>query len=198
MTRAARATDDPRRSRDDARARLARQRTVTEASAGDTGKDRRMNGNDEAPRLGRRLLVLRTAAVGAAAAPLAGCVVAPPAQVYAPARTGLTDADPGDGPGQGRGGYAGSRRTGLTDADPSDGPGQGRGGYRGPARTGLTDADPNDGPGQGRGGYRARGGTGVTDADPSDGPGQGRGGRTYRRQVSDSDPRDAPGRGRGW
>ncbi|WP_198373164.1 hypothetical protein [Roseomonas rosulenta] len=127
--------------------------------------------DDQAPRLGRRLLVVRVATLGAAAAPLAGCVVAPPGPVYAP----------------------GPVRTGLTDADPSDGPGQGRGGYR--ARTGVTDSDPNDGPGQGRGGYRAR--TGLTDADPNDGPGQGRGGG-YRRQVSDSDPRDAPGRGRGW
>jgi hypothetical protein len=135
-----------------------------------------MDSNDNAPRLGRRLLVLRVAGVTAAAGALTGCVVAPPGQVYAPARvrTGLTDADPGDGPGQGRGGYAGSRRTGL------------------------TDADPGDGPGQGRGGSRVRRGTGITDADPGDGPGQGRGGRTYRRQVSDSDPRDAPGRGRGW
>jgi len=133
-----------------------------------------MDGDSEAPRLGRRLLVLRVAGLGAAAATLSGCVVAP-APVYAPGpvRTGLTDADPNDGPGQGRGGFSGNRvRTGYTDADPSDGPGQGRGGYRGPARTGLTDADPNDGPGQGRGGRR--------------------------RQVSDSDPRDAPGRGRGW
>ncbi|CAH0189419.1 hypothetical protein [Roseomonas sp. CECT 9278] len=132
-----------------------------------------MTGNGDAPRLGRRLLVLRVAGLGAAAATLSGCVVAP-APVYAP----------------------GPVRTGRTDADPSDGPGQGRGGYRGPARTGVTDADPNDGPGQGRGGYRGRARTGLTDSDPNDGPGQGRGGG--RRQVSDSDPRDAPGRGRGW
>jgi hypothetical protein len=128
-----------------------------------------MDGDGQAPRLGRRLLVLRVAGVGVATGALSGCVVAP-APVYAPARV----------------------RTGLTDADPNDGPGQGRGGVR--RASGLTDSDPNDGPGQGRGGRR---GTGLTDADPNDGPGQGRG-RSNRRQVSDTDPRDAPGRGRGW
>jgi hypothetical protein len=155
------------------------------------------DGDGAAPRLGRRLLVLRVAGLGAAAGTLTGCVVAQPVPVYSgPVRTGITDADPGDGPGQGRGGYAGNRaRTGFTDADPQDGPGFGRGGFR-PARTGITDADPQDGPGQGRGGFRGRGRTGFTDSDPSDGPGQGRGG--YRRQISDSDPRDPPGRGRGW
>jgi len=92
-----------------------------------------MNANGEAPRLGRRLLVLRVAGLGAAAATLSGCVAVPqPVYAPGPVRTGLTDADPHDGPGQGRGGYSGNRmRTGYTDADPSDGPGFGRGGYRG-------------------------------------------------------------------
>ena len=99
-----------------------------------------MDENDGAPRLKRRMLVLKLASVGAAAPALAGCVVAPQ-PVYAPRGTGITDADPADGPGMGRGGYRGPARTGYTDADPGDGPGQGRGGYRGPARTGYTDAD---------------------------------------------------------
>ncbi|MFO0203825.1 MAG: hypothetical protein ACK528_11925, partial [Alphaproteobacteria bacterium] len=86
------------------------------------------------PRLGRRLLVLRVAAGAAtvaAAVPAAQALEPTPVQY----RTGLTDADPGDGPGFGRGGAR--RGTGITDSDPSDGPGFGRGGYRGgPARTG--------------------------------------------------------------
>jgi hypothetical protein len=46
------------------------------------------------------------------------------------ARTGITDADPSDGPGYGRGGSRVIRtRTGLTDSDPSDGPGNGRRGW---------------------------------------------------------------------
>ena len=106
----------------------------------------------EASRLRRRMLVLRLAAAGAATPALAGCVVAPPGGVvYAPLPV---------------------HRTGITDADPSDGPGQGRGGFR--ARTGITDNDPNDGVGQGRGGYRLRN---VTDSDPRDPAGRGRGWR---------------------
>ncbi|HWT09928.1 MAG TPA: hypothetical protein VN329_12245 [Roseomonas sp.] len=116
-------------------------------------------------RLRRRMLVLRVAGVGALAAVLPGCVVQAPQPVRQYRGTGLTDADPNDGPGNGRGGRRG---TGLTDADPNDGPGYGRGGRRG---TGLTDADPNDGPGNGRGGRRR---TGLTDSDPNDGPGAGR------------------------
>jgi len=37
----------------------------------------------------------------------------------------------------------------VTDADPSDGPGRGRG----TVRRGLTDSDPSDGPGRGRRGF---------------------------------------------
>ena len=120
--------------------------------------------------LGRRLLVLRIATAGgaiAAAAPAAEALEPTLAQY----RTGLTDSDPNDSPGYGRG-YRGSPRTGLTDSDPNDGAGQGRG-YRGAPRTGITDADPNDGAGNGRGGSRGR-------------------------SVSDNDPNDPPGRGRGW
>jgi hypothetical protein len=154
------------------------------------------------PRLGRRLLVLRVAAAGAAvtaAAPAAQALEPTPVQY----RTGITDADPGDGAGYGRGGAR--RGTGITDADPGDGPGFGRGGYRGgPARTGLTDSDPGDGPGYGRGGYRPRvqqrAYTGINDGDPGDPSGYGTGWR-HRQQgrgVTDNDPGDAPGRGRGW
>jgi hypothetical protein len=115
-------------------------------------------------RLRRRLLILRLGAILPAVA-VAETVAAPEAQAQ---RTGLTDNDPSDGPGNGRGPRRG---TGITDNDPNDGPGNGRGGRRG---TGITDNDPNDGPGNGRGGRR---GTGITDNDPNDGPGNGRGRR---------------------
>jgi hypothetical protein len=158
--------------------------------------------------LKRRLFVLRLAALGGATAATAGCVAPPPgvyapaqAPVYAPtfgaARTGISDSDPGDPPGGGRGGHRGS---GVSDSDPNDRPGFGRGGVR---YTGASDADPNDPPGRGRGGYRGAAPgyrTGVSDSDPNDAPGRGRGGYrggpVYRTGVSDSDPRDAPGRGR--
>lgn len=155
------------------------------------------------PRLGRRLFVMRLAVLGGASAATAACapqgppvVYAPPQPVYAPSRVAISDADPSDPPGRGRGGHRGS---GVTDSDPSDQPGFGRGGQR---YSGFSDSDPNDPPGRGRGGYRAapvRYRSGITDADPSDGPGYGRGGARYRTGVSDSDPRDPPGRGRrGW
>jgi hypothetical protein len=150
-----------------------------------------MSDSTDDSKLSRRLLVLRVGTLAGAGAAVSACV-APGPGYYAPAApvvvappprgTGITDADPSDGPGFGRGGYRGNRvRTGLTDADPSDGPGFGRGGYSGNrVRTGLTDADPSDGPGFGRGGYRGnRVRTGITDADPSDGPGFGRGGRRW-------------------
>jgi len=86
-------------------------------------------------RLGRRLLVVQVAGAATAASVLSN---------EAEAKTGLTDNDPSDGPGNGRGGRRG---TGITDNDPSDGPGNGRG-NRG---TGITDSDPSDGPGNGRG-----------------------------------------------
>ncbi|MCX7684215.1 MAG: hypothetical protein N2Z67_02960 [Acetobacteraceae bacterium] len=116
-----------------------------------------------APRLGRRLTVLKLAVVPAAAA-LAACVPAG-GPVY---RGGITDNDPVDPAGGGRGGYRG---TGITDSDPSDPAGGGRGGFR---RTGITDSDPSDPAGGGRGGRRY---TGITDRDPSDSPGYGRGWR---------------------
>ena len=105
-------------------------------------------------RLGRRVLALRIAAVGGA---VAGIAATEPASAQ-----GITDRDPSDGPGRGRG-------TGITDRDPSDGPGRGRGTGT-PRASGITDRDPSDGPGRGRQ-------TGVTDADPNDGPGRGRGRR---------------------
>jgi hypothetical protein len=120
--------------------------------------------NDGAPpRVARRLTILKLAVVPAAAA-VAACVPAG-GPVY---RTGITDSDPSDPPGRGRGGYRG---TGITDSDPTDPPGGGRGGVR---RTGITDSDPTDPPGGGRGGRRY---TGITDRDPSDPPGYGRGWR---------------------
>jgi hypothetical protein len=114
---------------------------------------------------------------------------------------GISDADPHDPPGRGRGGYRAPYRTGINDSDPYDPAGGGRGGYRAPYRTGFNDSDPYDPPGGGRGGYHAPYRTGISDSDPHDPPGGGRGG--YRapgdRSASDSDPRDPAGRGRrGW
>ena len=129
--------------------------------------------------LRRRLLVLRLAGSGLAM-PVGGALAqgrkspvpaepdlpgkneAPPEQ----RRSGETDADPGDEPGNGRGVSGGGRSLGMTDADPSDEPGRGRGG------DGGTDADPGDMPGRGRGGGRQ---SGPSDADPGDPMGQGRG-----------------------
>jgi hypothetical protein len=112
--------------------------------------------------LGRRLLVLQLAA---APALLVTARDAGAEQVQRPpVLPAVTDADPVDGPGRGRGR---PRGTGLTDADPGDGPGNGRGARRG---TGLTDADPGDGPGNGRGARQKA----MTDSDPRDEAGRGR------------------------
>ena len=150
--------------------------------------------------LRRRLLVLRLATTGfvapASAALAQGRKSPAPAEPNLPGknqprpeqrRSGETDADPNDEPGNGRGVAGGGRSLEATDADPGDEPGRGRGG------NGATDADPGDAPGRGRrGGQQA----GPTDADPSDEAGRGRGGG---RQVgpSDSDPGDPAGQGRG-
>lgn len=114
----------------------------------------------KASRLGRRGLVLKFAVLGSAAPALAACVAVPPV-----GGTGVTDGDPGDPPGMGRG--TAYRGTGVTDRDPVDRPGQGRGTVY---RTGTTDSDPYDRAGAGRGGYRR----GVTDSDPYDRAGAGR------------------------
>ncbi|MBR0656497.1 hypothetical protein [Plastoroseomonas arctica] len=103
--------------------------------------------------LGRRLLVVRAAGVAVLPLGLTCCIVEAPRQNNPPParRTGLTDNDPNDGPGNGRGTQQ-RRGTGITDNDPNDGPGNGRG--RQPVRrnTGLTDRDPSDGAGNGRSG----------------------------------------------
>ena len=108
-------------------------------------------------RLGRRLLVLRVAGLGAAAA-ATGSVAeaasgtarpATPAGAVEPART---DNDPYDAAGYGRRGYGGGR----TDNDPRDAPGGGRGysgGYA-PRHRSVTDNDPRDAAGGGRGSAR--------------------------------------------
>lgn len=147
--------------------------------------------------LRRRLLVLRLATTGfvapASAAFAQGRKSPAPAQPDLPGknqprpeqrRSGETDADPNDEPGNGRGVAGGGRSLEATDADPSDEAGRGRGG------NGVTDADPGDQPGRGRGN------AGTSDADPGDVPGQGRGGG---RQAgpSDADPGDPAGQGRG-
>jgi hypothetical protein len=144
----------------------------------------------------RRLFVLRLAAMvgvlpAAACVPQQGPVVYAPAPVVVRRGTGISDSDPSDAPGNGRGGHRGS---GFSDSDPNDAPGYGRGGRR---ASGVSDSDPSDAPGRGRG-VVYRGGSGITDADPSDGPGRGRGrSGGYRRSgLTDSDPSDGPGRGR--
>ena len=129
--------------------------------------------------LRRRLLVLRLATTGfvapASAALAQGRKSPEPAEPNLPGknqprpeqrRSGETDADPNDEPGNGRGVAGGGRSLEATDADPGDAPGRGRGG------NGVTDADPGDMPGRGRGGGRQ---VGPSDADPGDPVGQGRG-----------------------
>ncbi len=131
------------------------------------------------PRLGRRLLVVQVAGIGAALA-TAGAAEAATRQpapqagdVPQPVVPVVTDSDPSDSPGYGRG--RPYRRT--TDSDPYDAAGAGRGGYYAPPpRRSVTDSDPYDAAGGGRGYY----------APPR------------RRSVTDSDPYDAAGRGRGY
>jgi hypothetical protein len=161
-------------------------------------------------KLKRRLVVLRLATVGGAGLTTTACgpeAVTIGAQVIGAmaqgagsspsmaGRTGVSDADPSDPPGRGRGGHRGS---GVTDSDPSDQPGFGRGGVR--RTTGISDSDPSDPAGQGRGGARPmQRTTGVSDSDPSDPAGGGRGGArpvAVRTGLTDSDPSDSPGFGR--
>ncbi len=109
-----------------------------------------------AARLGRRLLVMRTSGLAVLPLTLAGCIVEAPRQTNAPVQqqrraSGITDQDPNDGPGSGRGTQQ-RRASGITDQDPNDGPGNGRGTQPVRRNTGLTDSDPNDGPGSGRSG----------------------------------------------
>ncbi len=108
---------------------------------------------DRTMRPGRRLIALNVAALGVAVpramaqGPKSG-FRAPPAEPPAARPGGVSDSDPSDPPGQGRGG-AGPRAL-ASDSDPSDPPGQGRGGTGRPP--GISDSDPSDPPGQGRGG----------------------------------------------
>ena len=103
--------------------------------------------------------ILGTTALGGAMSLLTGGVSA----------RQVTDSDPSDPVGGGRGGT----RTGITDSDPTDPIGNGRGGGR--PQTGVTDSDPTDPAGAGRGtAGGSTGYTGVTDADS--GPGADRGG----------------------
>jgi hypothetical protein len=89
------------------------------------------------------------------------------------------------------GGEAGALQ--VTDSDPGDPVGRGRGGS---SRSGITDRDPTDPSGRGRGGSGRSGHTGVTDGDPNDPIGSGRGGGAARSGCSDSDPTDPGGNGR--
>jgi hypothetical protein len=113
------------------------------------------------------------------------------------ARGQVSDRDPSDPIGHGRGGGSG-----VTDHDPNDpaGRGRGAGGSTAPSN-GVTDRDPNDPSGHGRGGgYSGSPSTGVTDRDPSDPSGYGRGGGysgSPSTGFTDRDPSDPAGRGRG-
>jgi hypothetical protein len=85
----------------------------------------------------------------------------------------------------------------VTDSDPSDPVGRGRGGG-----TGFTDRDPTDAVGRGRGNSQVTDNNRVTDSDPTDPAGGGRGrsgsgGVTTDNRVTDSDPTDPIGGGRG-
>jgi len=119
-------------------------------------KDKAVSLPPDSP-LRRRLLVLRLATTGfvapASAALAQGRKSPEPAQPELPGknqprpeqrRSGETDADPNDEPGNGRGVAGGGRSLEATDADPTDEAGRGRGG------NGVTDADPGDPVGQGR------------------------------------------------
>ena len=131
--------------------------------------------------LRRRLLVLRLAGTGLALP--AGSALAQGRKAPAPAEPDLPGKNQAPAP---------PRRSGETDADPGDEPGNGRGAARGGRSLEATDADPSDEPGRGRRGS----GSGVTDADPGDMPGRGRGGGR-QLGPSDADPGDPAGRGRG-
>ncbi|MFT5869289.1 MAG: hypothetical protein ACI8TF_001401 [Paracoccaceae bacterium] len=153
--------------------------------------------------------------LGLATTALAGCVVEVPTTVVSNPRTsGITDSNPTDPVGNGRG-SAGRTTSGLTDSNPTDAVGNGR---FGGGNTGITDSNPTDPVGNGRG-APARGTSGVSDsnsgsmADPggngqqytdadsggnADPGGSGRGPRRVTRSgLSDSDPVDAGGFGRG-
>jgi hypothetical protein len=58
--------------------------------------------------LRRRLLVLRLALIGGASAAVTACGPSTTVNYGAPMRTGLSDSDPSDPPGRGRGGHRGS------------------------------------------------------------------------------------------
>ncbi len=103
-----------------------------------------------------------------AVAIIGGTVAATPAEAQR-----CTDRDGGrysDPVGRGRWCRRRRRRTGITDRDPHDPVGNGRGRRR-RYGSGITDSDPGDPVGNGRGRRR----TGITDSDPSDPVGNGRG-----------------------
>ena len=115
------------------------------------------------PRLGRRLVVLRVAALGAAgaaaavgSAEAAGLRVGDP-EPAARATPVVTDNDPYDAAGYGRGYYRqpppryyyAPRQ--VSDSDPYDAAGRGRGYGAPPPRRSVSDSDPYDAAGRGRG-----------------------------------------------
>ncbi len=89
--------------------------------------------------LPRRLLLLAVAPLPAAA---------PPAAAQVKGKAGVTDNDPNDQAGHGRGDSRPQARQPTSDSDPRDRAGRGR------PRTGQSDSDPNDRPGFGGYPYR--------------------------------------------
>lgn len=130
-------------------------------------------------RVSRRSFLLRVAGAGAVSGSSLGLVSAKALAFQ------ITDSDPGDPVGRGRGG--GTR---ITDSDPTDAGGRGRGPNAPRTNTGISDSDPSDPVGGGRGNragqnVNPRASTGVTDSDTGanrDPVGSGRGSGPVRNQ----------------
>lgn len=134
-------------------------------------------------RVSRRSFLLRVAGAGAVSGSSLGLGSAGAFAFQ------VTDSDPSDPVGRGRGGG-----TGITDSDPTDPGGRGRGSNAPRTNTGITDRDPGDPVGGGRGNrpgqnVSPRAYTGVTDSDSganADPVGSGRGSGPARNQQQQS------------
>lgn len=102
-------------------------------------------------RLNRRLFFVRGLAgiVTATLVGTAATVVTP--ELAAAQRRRVTDSDPSDLEGRGRGWQQRPRRRAVTDNDPYDAAGAGRGWRQPVRRRSVTDSDPYDRAGRGRG-----------------------------------------------
>jgi hypothetical protein len=161
--------------------------------SGDKADDQSPETSLRAPPLGRRLFIFKATAI------LSGVA----AFGFGRSAHGQTDFDVTDHGPKGKKGPV--RGGGVTDKDPDDPEGGGRGGrgQKGPRQTsGVSDKDPDDPEGGGRGQKgRPRRTSGITDKDPSDPEGGGRSGGQKRPRpvagVTDKDPSDPEGGGRG-